>query len=215
MNIATSVILISCVLIPSAARAQSLTVQQPVVSQFGVGTTVVVPDRGGISLGGVSRGFESRNSAGFGPGPLFRSRGIGREYSSSSMSVHTTIHDFDAYDRLLLHQANAQSHTTAASGFKDPLARSAYLSLNGRAASDPQPQGPTINGKASSDRDQVKAQGESKALDFYQRGLKAEAAGKANVAEIYFRVAASYGSDQAAFKLKGSQPDVLVQTKSN
>ena len=94
-----SVGLIACLASPAAAQLPA-TVQLPSFSYFGVDTSVSVPDRGSMSLGGVGR--SSMGSTAFGPvlGP--RSRSFCRQMSASSTTVHATIHDFDATDRQLL-----------------------------------------------------------------------------------------------------------------
>ena len=95
--IATVVVLFAS----SAATAQ--TVQLPEYRVFGVNTTVSVPDRGSALLGGIGTARSGSVSRGvpFGsaiPGPLFRSRGIGREVGSSTARVTAWIHDFEAME---------------------------------------------------------------------------------------------------------------------
>lgn len=95
--------LVSLLAVPwSAARGQ--TVQLPTQTVFSVGTTVLVPDRGRVHLGGVSRARESRVQRGvpllnF---PLTGNVGRGRELSSSALTVGATIHDMDELDRAVL-----------------------------------------------------------------------------------------------------------------
>lgn len=104
----------SLALLPLAAQAQ--TVQLPTQRQFSVGTTVLVPDRGTISLGSVSRARESSNRRGlFGGGPLTQNRGIGRELSHSGATISATIIDLQELDRQVLAEARRQrSGSTAA-----------------------------------------------------------------------------------------------------
>ena len=74
------------------------TVQLPVVERFSISTTVSVPDRGSIFLGGVKRANSSRKSNGvFRPGS---SIGLDRSFSGVSASVY--IHDFESMDKFLL-----------------------------------------------------------------------------------------------------------------
>jgi hypothetical protein len=80
------------------AFAQAATVQQPVVSTMSVGTTVSVPDRGSMFLGGVSRAGAARRSVG--PFRSGTSTGVFREQSGLRVAVR--IHDFEAMDRALL-----------------------------------------------------------------------------------------------------------------
>ncbi|MBI5758315.1 MAG: hypothetical protein HZA46_07345 [Planctomycetales bacterium] len=84
-----------------AQSAESqVSVQLPRQSVFSVGTTVSVPDRGGVFLGGVSRVASSRSSNGI--GPLRSGSSVGFERSFSGASAHVFIHDLDEMDRMLL-----------------------------------------------------------------------------------------------------------------
>lgn len=97
----TAVVPLLCVLVSATtATAQSgfgrpanISVQLPVVSVFNVRTTVMVPDGGTMSLGGVSRhssGSRSIGVPGLG-GPLFRNRGRGYSSGGSQANVKATI----------------------------------------------------------------------------------------------------------------------------
>ena len=92
--------LVGCVFAVLACRAQAqrLTVQQPVVEQFGVGTTISVPDRGQVFLGSVSRAGSTRTD--YGLLPSGSSLGLFR--SHVGMSSSAWIHDFEVMDRYLL-----------------------------------------------------------------------------------------------------------------
>jgi hypothetical protein len=107
----------------SEAHAQVITVQQPVVQQFGVRTAVSVPDRGAALLGGVSSAGEFRRGSGFMP----LGSSIGRQIAHSSLSVHVTIHDFVAMDAALLATAESmeamQNRTTPGIPLNDMAAR--------------------------------------------------------------------------------------------
>lgn len=93
----------------TSAWSQNLTIQQPVVERFSVDTTVSVPDRGGIYLGGVNRSGSSRKSFGFSrPGTS-----TGTFSQGSSTSVHVYIHDFEEMDRAALEAADRQSQRSS------------------------------------------------------------------------------------------------------
>lgn len=87
------------------SRGGNVTVQLPTFHQFGVSTTVVVPDRGGLYLGGV--GSSSTERSGFRRSflPGIGSRGVGRTSSAGGISVHATIIDHNEIDRALLAEA--------------------------------------------------------------------------------------------------------------
>ena len=97
--------LVVCCTDIECCRAQfTQTVQLPTFHVTGVSTTVIVPDRGSVYLGGVHR--SSIGSRQFGT-PLsgFRNRAIGRASAAGSMSIHATIIDHDEIDRALLAEA--------------------------------------------------------------------------------------------------------------
>ena len=79
-------------------------VQLPSIQTFSYSGSVSVPDRGSVSLGGVSRSgsFSSRS----GLGPLSR-RSAGGFQSQSSLIASATIIDLEAMDRRLLDEDNA------------------------------------------------------------------------------------------------------------
>ncbi|MBM3968809.1 MAG: type II and III secretion system protein [Planctomycetes bacterium] len=91
-----------------AAGAGEITVQQPVVSQTNILTTVAVPDGGTVLLGGVKRLSESRNMAGV-PilnkipylSRLFKNTGVGRETQSLMMMVTPRIVILEEEEELL------------------------------------------------------------------------------------------------------------------
>ncbi|HEX6986404.1 MAG TPA: hypothetical protein VF170_13560, partial [Planctomycetaceae bacterium] len=89
-------------LLPSAAFGQALTVQQPVVDTFSVGTSVSVPDRGAMYLGGVGRAAERSSVAGF----PWRRGAYARSASASSASAGVFVHDFEAMDAGVLGAAS-------------------------------------------------------------------------------------------------------------
>jgi hypothetical protein len=95
---------------PDVANAQQIVVQQPQRQVLEVGTVVSVPDRGSASLRGVRSASSGRNSAFGVPGNV----GVGGSTSGASSSVHVTIHDFEAMDAALLHEAQKKQARAAA-----------------------------------------------------------------------------------------------------
>jgi len=89
----------------SAASAQRITVQQPVVQTFSVDTIVSVPDRGRMFLGGTSSARSSWSH--YGPGTFGSTFGRGLDRSTADVGVF--IHDFEAMDAALLNQAARNS----------------------------------------------------------------------------------------------------------
>lgn len=110
MRIRTTTLAAMTCLWAATASAQSIVVQQPVVDVFSVGTVVTVPDRGSITLGGISSARDARTWNGFGlPGSS-----LGLERSHSSVSASVSIHDFAAMDEALLREAAARNPPRAA-----------------------------------------------------------------------------------------------------
>ena len=99
----STVLLATAILATAAApvRAQpAVAVQLPTYSFFGMSTTVSVPDRGGVYLGGVNRAQSGLSEA---RSPLlpfapFRNRGLSTGASAAGASVSAYIHDFEAMD---------------------------------------------------------------------------------------------------------------------
>lgn len=96
----------------SASAQGPTTVQLPTFESFSVSTSVLVPDRGALVLGGVNRsayGSVERGVPGLGnlpyAGRLFQNRAWGRESSSSTAAVSAWIHDLSAMDEELLAEA--------------------------------------------------------------------------------------------------------------
>lgn len=78
--------------------AQDLAVQQPVVQQFRVDTSVSVPDQGQAHLGGVMRAADGRKIY----GPVPNGSSGGRELSHSYQTVSVQILDFEEMDEAIL-----------------------------------------------------------------------------------------------------------------
>src|SRR6188508_3046658 len=94
-------------------------VQLPTFHTFSVGTTVSIPDRGSMTLGGVDRASFGRNEFGVpglngvpGAGRLFGNRAIGSQVQSSRVNATATIMDLQELDRAVLDQAAKQAPTT-------------------------------------------------------------------------------------------------------
>ncbi|MEX0715273.1 MAG: hypothetical protein WD066_01730 [Planctomycetaceae bacterium] len=186
-----------------SASAQQVTVQQPVVATMGVRTTVGVPDRGGVFLGGVSRAASSRNT--FGPYPFRAGSSVGRESQSSGISAHVRIHDLAAMDEYLL---GVDTGRTPPQSRPATTARGELMRRNfdrpGLASSGPV----GISPAASAARVAVPSitpaglrDAASPAEGHHRLGLRAEARGDAAVARIHFRMAAERGSEAARAKL--------------
>ncbi len=172
-------------LVATGARAQhSTAVQLPTYSYFGTSTTVSVPDRGSVYMGGINRASSGSNQyrSPLLPFAPLGNRAIGSSRGASSTRVSVWIHDFEAMDEYLLSQPTP--FRAGPAGAADPWPRrlaEAQDARNARpAAGSPDP-------KLNSARNEKSRRAE--AVTFFERGLKAEAGGKANVARIYYQMA--------------------------
>lgn len=122
-----------------AQNAPASAVQLPTFGYNTVNTTVSVPDRGGVYMGGIKRSSSGRTESG---APLlpFKNRSIGNQTSASSFSVHTYIHDFEAMDEAALN-AGAAAISNGAGG---PAIVNGNKTIPFRYA-DTQPQRKTAN----------------------------------------------------------------------
>lgn len=84
-----------------AQNAPASAVQLPTFGYSTAPTTVSVPDRGGVYMGGIKRSSSGRTESG---APLlpFKNRSIGNQTSATSFSAHAYIHDFEALDEAAL-----------------------------------------------------------------------------------------------------------------
>lgn len=88
----------------SAHRCNGQIVQMPGMGTFNISTSVAVPDRGTMSLGG-NYGAGTQSASGFG------NRGIGGSQGMSGSSVSATVIDLDELDRMLRSQTSQKSNT--------------------------------------------------------------------------------------------------------
>jgi len=207
-----SLVLSALVVVDAHAQAPT-TVQLPTFSTFSSRSSVLVPDRGSAYLGGISRAASGRNEFGVPMLPFrpFRNRAIGKELSSSNLRVTATIHDFEAMDELLLgggpvpsgRQPMLMQSSVLPRTFA-PRANAAIPSghIDPRIGSSWKPATPKPEVSAEERIAQIQAESRGRrtaaaaeATDLFDRGRKAEDAGKLNVAKIYYRMAAKKGDD--------------------
>jgi hypothetical protein len=194
---------VALLLAPQVAFAQqATTVQLPTYSYFTTNTTVSVPDRGSVYLGGVKRAASGRNEFG---APLvpFGNRSMGMERSASGAWVSVYVHDFEAMDEYLLSQPpprRSQPAVPARFGApigaspprRPPPASAGDIWRNRLDAATRGSAGPLAKSvaqlRAEHQREQQARQEE--AAQWFERGRKAESAGKSNVARVYYQTAA-------------------------
>lgn len=181
------------------ALAQSTTVQLPTYRTFGVRTAVTVPDRGSVYLGGINRAYSGRNEFGT---PLlpFGNRSFGTQRSASGVSVSVYIHDFEELERELLSRAGGSDPKLTTLRAPDGTTR-AVVRSDPDAAGSGDPRRAPDRASPLSSIDEIRRQRladlearQAEAEDFFERGQTAEAAGKTNVARMYYQMAAKRAS---------------------
>ncbi len=184
-------------LAPHVTFGQNLAVQQPIVGAFGVSTTVVAPDSGGAFVGRSARGASSASRYGFSPfGSTF-----GRDYGTGSMSTHVLIHDFtEMEDRLLAGQAGPRMPVLTGHAAR------AYAHLRQQTPAS------RLDSEIQVEVPDIEAPPRPTEQDYLAKGRAALAAGKADVAKVYLRLAVSKGSAEAAAELtRAHTPRKLAQ----
>lgn len=166
--------------------AQGAVVQLPSYSTFGVNTSVSVPDRGSVSLGGIGR--SSIGSTAFGPSAGLRNRGFGRNLSGSVTSVRATIHDFDALDRATLERATDPRMAPRSLVAADQARRltAARQSSAGQV--------PGSVAEARRQRAAEEVAGETEVAQDLKHARDAAAAGKTRVAAMFYKAAARHAT---------------------
>lgn len=182
----------------SPGHAQEIRIQQPIVQQFSIGTTVSVPDRGRALLGGASSGvMRSRRF-----GPFQRGSSYGQVFQSSSSSVGVYIHDFEAMDRFLLNSAPSTVSRTRQSLRRNHSHWKQQL-LSQHAEPADSKHFASSSGKSRKPSSHFNQITQSKAERFFELGQKAERKhATSNVAKLHYRMAAKYGSVKAKERLE-------------
>ncbi len=183
-------------------HAQAIRLQQPIVQQFSAGTTVSVPDRGSVILGGFHSGATRSKQV----GPFRRGNSYGQAFQSSTSSVGVYIHDFEAMDRLLLNSAPLSSGTRRGLYQSGPAHwKQQLLSQQARTPGskhDFSSRAPLTN-PASLPQEKT----QSKAERFFELGQSAEEKhATPNIAILHYRMAVKHGSTKAQARLQKLTP---------
>jgi len=155
------------------------TVQLPSFHVFTVQTTVSVPDRGGMVLGGIDRGADGRVTRGLGP---LANRGGGSSRGASGVSATATIIDSRELDAAVLAAAAGGKSAEIAAAKAAELSRSVA-----RSVSSPLP------GSVAAIRAQNAAAAEQRNAELAAllgKAQQAEADGKLDLAKVYYGMVA-------------------------
>lgn len=183
-------------------HAQAIRLQQPIVQQFSAGTTVSVPDRGSVTLGGLHSGATRSKQV----GPFRRGSSYGQAFQSSTSSVGVYIHDFEAMDRMLLNSAPLSSGTRRGLYQNGPAHwQQQLLSQHARTAGSKRDFSSRTPLPNSVSPPQERTQ--SKAERFFELGQSAEEKhATPNIAILHYRMAVKYGSTKAQARLQKLTP---------
>lgn len=185
----------------SDAPAQVIGIQQPVVGVHSVHTTVVVPDRGELFIGGIGHAATAHRH--FGPFGACTCFGLERRYSG--MSVRVRVHDLRAMDRAVLNRAKRRAVHARPGPELTGNAGHAYRSLlagHRKQPADTSRIGAPARQRAADSGDGPLAGTDAeRAARFEHLGRKAERAGKPGVARLHYRMAVKYGSEIARREL--------------
>ncbi len=154
----------------ATARAEIVV---PIQQVFAVRTSVTVPDRGTMYLGGVDRASSFRSE--FRPG---FSSGISESRSSAGASVRVWIHDFSELDPA--GDFHVTDDVRPATGFAG--------AMNSYATTRDVRQSPTASAAKSAEADAAQ-QRDAQFADLLARGQDAEARGKLKIARLYYQSA--------------------------
>ncbi|MEX0642734.1 MAG: hypothetical protein WD468_08545 [Pirellulales bacterium] len=178
----------------SAPSATAQVVQLPTFEFFGVSTTVLVPDRGGLNAAGVGRSRRSSARRGFPVGPaagdLFASRGAG------GVGVTATVHDLDAMDRALL--GNGPRAPLAKANQQRPHAK--VLAERGPASSSAE-RGAESLASIRAARSIAGGTASAEARKFFQQAEEARNEGGAALARMYYQMAARRATGELSGKI--------------
>ncbi|MBI3862973.1 MAG: hypothetical protein HY290_13865 [Planctomycetia bacterium] len=200
-RIAIFAVCISVILIRiPAAQAQKISVQQPSLETFGVATTVSVPDRGGLYVGGSGRAAAARSMY----GPLRTGTNLGTSARAGGLAVSAYVHDLDESDRQIL-AAAGRTRTSRNESVLSPEAARAYATLqsNGTARNFAQspPGRDAVDSQPRSTSPAELAKIGPSAERLLDRARAAESNGKRELALAYLRSARDLGSNEARVEI--------------
>jgi hypothetical protein len=168
------------VMAQGAAQAQIVV---PTFSNFSMGTTISVPDRGGMYMGGDHRASDFRTEVGPGFG-----RGLASRRTAADASTRVWIHDFDEMEQSLA-RGRLGTVERPAPGFASRMHE--YATLTRERREEPKETPAT---KAESEAAFKLAH----AADLLKRGQDAEGRGKLKVAALYYKSVVSLGDADSA-----------------
>jgi hypothetical protein len=197
---------ISVLLAAAPAHCQQFTVQEPSFENFGVGTTVSVPDRGRSSVGGVRRSASARAMY----GPVRTGHSLGLSDRGTGLSIQARVHDQAEMDRAALDAADNARKARNDVRLSD-TAEHAYETLRTRRAVRDGAiavRDPAGTEKASEPVAGMNGPEEGPGAErLLERARQAEASGKRQLALTYLKAARDRGSVPAQKEIERLSPD--------
>ena len=175
MSAALAPVVLSAVVLMTASAAPAQVVQLPTYQFFSTDSSVMVPDHGTASLGGVTRSSTGSNQ--FGPPFLPSNRSFGSQTGAAGARVSVMIHDFEAMDAALM------------AGAPDGAGRAGQIGAVAANPSSPPGQLASVADLAAR-KAAAHATEQAEAEQLLERGLKAQAEGKPGAAKVYLQMAA-------------------------
>ncbi len=168
-----------------ASCCQGQTVQLPTFHSFSTSTTVVIPDRGSVYLGGVNSASRSQSRYGLpfgsrlpGVGRGFGNRGFSSSLSGGGVSVSATIIDLDELDKIVLAEADQLRR------FKSNVLGLPVVAKNSSLSS----------ARSHSSASQMRSIGFPANNKYLRLGYQAELDGDFQSAKVFYEMAAERGS---------------------
>src|SRR5262245_8685942 len=176
------------------ARAQHIAVQEPSLETFGVATTVSVPDRGRMSVGGVRRSASARAMY----GPVRTGHSMGFSDQGTGLSIQARVHDLAELDQAALEAAD-RTRKAREEVRLSPAAEHAYQTLRARRnLRDGANAAPgAAESKIASAPTEVRPPEGPSTDKLLERARQAEAVGKRQLALAYLKVARDQGAAPA------------------
>lgn len=203
----------ACILAADSAFAQ--TVQLPTIQTFSVDTSVLVPDGGRASLGGITRarsGSTTRGVPGISNVPfanrLTQNRGLGLERSTSNAYVTATIIDHAELDRQVRAQATRPAprteHQVSVQRRADFLAQHLARPAAEQRPHDALANQPSISAELKRIRQKnelAQSNRRAQTMRYINKGKAAERVGKLSLARTYYKMAAKDASENVRRQL--------------
>lgn len=167
----------------------------PTFNLFTISTTVSVPDRGGMLMGGSDSASNTRTE--YGPG---FGRGLASRSSASDAVARVWIHDFQEMEQSL-GKGLARDDTPPPTGFAARMHQYASSRAKEEKPKDePERRNSSLASTDSRKNDSPKADlsKADQAANLLKRGQDAEARGKIKVASLYYKSVVSLGSTPSA-----------------